>query len=172
MNGTMFGLNYEGEITFQEFMSKAAGRLTFTQEELEIQMDQADKNGEPFTIIVKDTVYRIPQTLIKAYFQEHERPARPLNKDDQIELLRRQLADKEREISEIRGKKSIEGIVTNQTPYVATGASTRSPMPDAPLPESDRVVESETDMRQRLADELRGATPTFKRNIKIEGDGL
>ena len=171
MNETLFGLSYAGEMSFPEFMAKAAGRLNFTLEELEIQLDQADKNGEPFTIIVRDTVYRIPQGEIKNYFQSHERPLRPQSKDDQIEFLRRQLADKEREVSELKGKQIITEIVEDPAPYSATDF-TRHVVVDPAVPPTERTVESEDDMRSRLAAELRGKPTFYHKKAKGETEEL
>lgn len=91
-------------VTFPELIVRAGGKMAFTVDQLERQIDQCDGLGEDFFITVAEDRYRVPIASIRDYFASHKRPMKPMNKDQEIEMLRRRVQDLETSLAADRVK--------------------------------------------------------------------
>lgn len=89
----------EFKVTFPELITRVGGKMAFTVDELERQLDLCDGLNEDFPITVGDDRYIVPVGAIREYFATHQRPNKPMNKDQEIEMLRRKVVDLENSLA-------------------------------------------------------------------------
>jgi hypothetical protein len=123
-------------VSFEQLISEVGGGLDFTQEELELMMDDIVDKGEDFLVQHKDRAFRIKNAQIKEYFQTHPRPERPKSAQEEINFLKQRLADYEKQVAILKGQKLTPESEVNEPPIL------NQPPSDSPSidPQKDKMT--------------------------------
>lgn len=76
-------------VSFEELVTRLAGRTFFRLDQLEEMIAHSEERGEDFLLKDGDIDYRVPLEKIKEYFETHPRPYRPMSAKEEAEYWRR-----------------------------------------------------------------------------------
>lgn len=81
------------------------GGTGFSFDQIILQLSTAEDNGDDFNLIHGETNqrYRVPLGHIRKFFEEYEKPTRPMTPEQEVIFLRKKLEEKEAQVADLTG---------------------------------------------------------------------
>ena len=151
-------------VSFPELVTKLGGGSGFSVDSLVGMIASAENKGEDFRIVCDEGQFVVPLALITEYFQDHRRPAVKMSQKEELEYLRKKVAELEDE------REKADGTEFKPNPVIPMRGQESHSLPpprDSEIPSPDRM--SPEQIREDLKKDLRGKpiltkeSPTVKK---------
>jgi hypothetical protein len=155
------------QVSFPELVTAIGSGTSFSVDQLVSMLSNAEQKGEDFRIVHQDGHFIVPLGLIQEYFKDHARPAPKLSQKEELEYLRKRVADLE----------SVRASVEELKPHPqAPPRPERFQMtPTAPPPRDEGIPTREKmsaeELREDLKKELGAAAPLTRESGTVKKRG-
>jgi hypothetical protein len=149
------------QVSFPELVTAIGSGTSFSVSQLVSMLATAENKGEDFRIVHQDQHLVVPLGLVQEYFKDHARPAPKMTLRDEVEYLRKRVAE-----LEVERVGPVEAI----KPHPDLPARPEIPEMPAQVPPRDENIPREKmsaeDLRDALKKDLSASKP-LSRESKV-----